>query len=980
LRGRQGIIVAISDLTPPPTDRRSRAESGPRLFERGPLLAEFEAIFSRTLQVPSRCIAIEGTWGSGRTALINAACETARRSDCLVLRARGGDVEKQIPFAVLGKFVESAVALAAGSEAVSEQANALQGLLGSGVEIHHDPADISPLFHSLLLALRELGPVLLAVDDADLADRETLAVLEYVVRRLDDQQIWVLLSARPLHPGIGLRPVDGLLTESETRQFILEPLQEESVRTMLAGFFGEEPDHAFVVACRRATGGSPLFLKTLLPCLARWHVRPTADMADRVERVPAPKITQLVLGRLAQLPVAASDLLQACAVLGAVAEPAVARLVAKIDALAAERAADAAGHMELLQLSRPFAFSSPLIRWAVYFDIPTARRSQLHARAAQLLAEHGATEVAVAEHLLATEPVGDIEMVQRLQQISRAALAADDPHLALRCLNRALAESPPASRGGSLYLDLASVELALGRPSALSHFLRAVQMGVTDDSEVIRVAIGLLLNAASAPQLRAEAARAMQGLTGRLVGVERDLSIEFELALAMAMTSGRATDRQRGLERIRALAAPTGSDGDESAMPQMARTFIHTQEAASTSPMAADQLATALEAVADADLFNGPDPLVAEIQMLVFQGLLVCDRFSKADELVTTALKDASERGLGASEQRASVLLGTSLLWQGSLTAAEEAYRHGRALGSGHGAELTHHATLGLVDALLRQGRTDEAEELLDQLRPEGHYSPSFESAVRIERGRLSVARGHLHQGLDQFIAAGSDAVRAGIVNAAMNTWRTDAAMVLSTLCEWAEAGRLAHEHLSMARQFGAARSIGLGLRAAAAATPDLAERSTHLSEAVELLEPSPARLEASYALVELGMVLVDRGKKEEARGVLRRGANLASLCGAHQLVESAGVQLRAAGARPRRLGSIGPDSLTPSERRVARLAAAGKTNQGIAADLYVTVKTVEGHLAKTYRKLGVDSRRSLALALGDDDEDDGELLDASSL
>jgi DNA-binding NarL/FixJ family response regulator len=148
----------------------------------------------------------------------------------------------------------------------------------------------------------------------------------------------------------------------------------------------------------------------------------------------------------------------------------------------------------------------------------------------------------------------------------------------------------------------------------------------------------------------------------------------------------------------------------------------------------------------------------------------------------------------------------------------------------------------------------------------------------------------------------------------------------------------------------------------------------------VDLLEPSPARLEAAYSLVELGMVLVERKKKEEARGVLRRGANLASLCGAHQLVESAGIQLRAAGARPRRLGTIGPDSLTPAERRVARLAAAGKTNQGIAADLYITVKTVEGHLAKTYRKLGVDSRRSLALALGDGEEDGGELLDASAL
>jgi DNA-binding NarL/FixJ family response regulator len=159
-----------------------------------------------------------------------------------------------------------------------------------------------------------------------------------------------------------------------------------------------------------------------------------------------------------------------------------------------------------------------------------------------------------------------------------------------------------------------------------------------------------------------------------------------------------------------------------------------------------------------------------------------------------------------------------------------------------------------------------------------------------------------------------------------------------------------------------------------AAATPDLSERIAWLSEAADLLEPSAARLEAAHTLVELGTALVDRGDKEEARGVLRRGANLASLSGAHQLVEEAGIQLRAAGARPRRLGIVGPDSLTPAELRVVRLAAAGKTNQGIAADLYVSVKTVEGHLAKAYRKLGVDSRQSLAPALDSGDEPE-ELL-----
>ncbi len=970
--------MAISDLNPAPTDRRSRHETGPRLFERAPFLAEFEAIFSRTLQVPSRCIAIEGPWGSGRTALVNAACETARQFDCLVLRATGGDVEKQVPFAVLGKFVESAAVLGADSESARAEASAIKAVLGSEDGARHDPSTIGPLFHALVIALRELGPVLLAVDDADLADRETLAVLRYVVRRLENQQIWLLVSTRPLHAGVGLRPVDGLLTESETRQFILEPLGEESVKLMLSGYLDEQPDPAFVSACCEASGGRPLFLKTLLPCLARWQVRPTADMASRVERVSAPKITQFVLARLQQLPVAAADLLQACAVLGDGAEPTVARLLAKIDALAAERAADAAAHMELLRPGRPFAFSSPLIRWAVYYDIPTARRSHLHSMAAELLTEHGAGEMTVAEHLLATEPVGDATTADRLQQMGRDVLAAGDPHLALRCLNRALAESPPAGRGGSLYLDLASVELAQKMPSALSHFRRAVQLGVDDDAEVIRVAVGLLRDLAGTPELRAEAVRAVQELTYRLEGLDRELRIEFELALAMA--SSQPAERDQVLARLRQLLAHADdTDSSQTGLTKLASTFVTFHDAVGGLVEAGD-LAGILGSVVDADQLVAADSMVEEIQAMSFVGLLCTDEFSVVDELLGKAQSRARERGNAWSEQLATVLAATSFLWQGSLTAAEEAFGRGLTLGAQLGAGQQSWVTVGLVDALLRQGRIDEAERTFEQLRAEKIGNPAFEAIVRVQHGRLLVARGHLREGLEQFLLAGKDALEEGLINPALSSWRADAAMVLSVLGEWAEAGRLADEHLRLARAFGATRALGVALRAAAAATPDTIERTALLTEAVDLLEPSPARLEAAYSLVELGMVLVERKRKEEARGVLRRGANLASLCGAHQLVESAGIQLRAAGARPRRLGYIGPDSLTPAERRVARLAAAGKTNQGIAADLYITVKTVEGHLAKTYRKLGVDSRHSLALALGDDEDDGGELLDASAL
>jgi DNA-binding CsgD family transcriptional regulator len=89
--------------------------------------------------------------------------------------------------------------------------------------------------------------------------------------------------------------------------------------------------------------------------------------------------------------------------------------------------------------------------------------------------------------------------------------------------------------------------------------------------------------------------------------------------------------------------------------------------------------------------------------------------------------------------------------------------------------------------------------------------------------------------------------------------------------------------------------------------------------------------------------------------------------CGAHVLAQSARDERHAAGARPRRDRLSGPEALTPSERRVARLAAEGKSNPEIAQELFLTRRTVETHLTHAYQKLGIGSREELTTALSAD-------------
>jgi DNA-binding CsgD family transcriptional regulator len=136
------------------------------------------------------------------------------------------------------------------------------------------------------------------------------------------------------------------------------------------------------------------------------------------------------------------------------------------------------------------------------------------------------------------------------------------------------------------------------------------------------------------------------------------------------------------------------------------------------------------------------------------------------------------------------------------------------------------------------------------------------------------------------------------------------------------------------------------------------------LREAAEVLAGPTARLEHARVLVDLGAALRRSNSRSEARQLLREGVELAHECGARPLVERANEELAATGAHPRTILLRGLDALTASERRVAQMAAEDMSNKEIAQALFVTVKTVEQHLGRVYRKLDISSRRQLGVAL----------------
>src|SRR3954469_13131022 len=150
---------------------------------------------------------------------------------------------------------------------------------------------------------------------------------------------------------------------------------------------------------------------------------------------------------------------------------------------------------------------------------------------------------------------------------------------------------------------------------------------------------------------------------------------------------------------------------------------------------------------------------------------------------------------------------------------------------------------------------------------------------------------------------------------------------------------------------------------AASGHVPQRDECAAHAT-ARDGLASTPAPLELARALIDLGAALRRTGQRQTAREPLARALELAHRHGAALLAGAARSELNATGRRPRRAMRAGRDALTPSERRVAQLAAAGLSNADIAARLYITTKTVEHHLAAVYRKLSIRSRRQLPPAL----------------
>ena len=231
-------------------------------------------------------------------------------------------------------------------------------------------------------------------------------------------------------------------------------------------------------------------------------------------------------------------------------------------------------------------------------------------------------------------------------------------------------------------------------------------------------------------------------------------------------------------------------------------------------------------------------------------------------------------------------------------------------------------------------------------------------------RARIHLARGRAAEALEDLRAQLALEERRGWVRTFREYTRATLITALAETGHLEEAFEVAERELALARERGLpateARLLLARARLAIAREDELALLET----AVAAARRSPSALVQAEALGALGAALRRAGRRSEARDPLREARELALKAGATGLEARVHQELVVAGARPQRVARAGVEGLTPSERRVSELAAAGRRNREIAEELFVTLKTVEVHLGRAYAKLGIGGRSQLASAL----------------
>ncbi|EKX62093.1 helix-turn-helix transcriptional regulator [Streptomyces ipomoeae] len=632
-------------------------------------------------------------------------------------------------------------------------------------------------------------------------------------------------------------------------------------------------------------------------------------------------------------------------------------------------------------------YAHPLLRDAILGGWPAARRQAAHQRAAEAMRHRGDGAEAVAGQLLRSAPVDRAWATGVLLDAADLAVRDDRGEDAVAFLRRALDEPMSPGRRTVVLTELGSLEYATVRSTAgIQRLTEALKLpGPPQDRVRAAVALGTVLARRGEARVAIDVLRDLQDehLTGhpdlvRTVhtasallsdhdqGVRQDmyrwLRETAERSPALVGTAGQAL-----LVRYESTAGLTSA---ESAMRRVRALLAEPAEPLSEAFL----LGTAAAVAQWADQLDEAERLVC--RGLAGQRASLLHPMHQA--LLNVRLDIATARGAYAELTELPEL--AELLADSGASGPTE--------GGSESANARAHAIIALVET----GRTEEATRLADDFDLQHTHDCWEVNRFLYARGVLRAATDDPAGALDDFLECGRRQTARDVLSPVVTPWRAASAECHLTLGRPGEALALAEEELHLATVWHTPRVLGRALRVLAMATGgrrglELAERAVRmLREGTEgaagpaegdgageetpdgraAVAPGtePAETELIPALIAQGRLLTAAGERTRARDALREAAERAERLGAVRMRSMAEEALREGGARRTATAMTGPESLTDAERRIAALAAQGRTNTEIAGLLHLARRTVETHLTSAYRKLGIRRRSQLPTAL----------------
>jgi DNA-binding CsgD family transcriptional regulator len=918
------------------------ARSWPGLRGRESECARLSALVSAAQAGTSQALVLRGEAGIGKTALLEFLVD--RADSCQIARAAG--VESEMELAHAGLHQLCGPHLDRLSHLPVPQRNALGTAFGLQPGIAPGRFLLGLAVLTLLSEVAEEQPLVCVVDDAQWLDRASLQALEFVGRRLGAERVAMVFAVRetdtapllPDLPSLALRGLDSADAAALLESAVPGPLDPRVRDRVLAEAQGnplallELPRG--LTATELAFGGTPRRGRG-------------APLANRLQQGFAHQLRPLPASARLLLLVAASEPAADVVLVWRAAE----RLGIGSDAAAA---AEASG---LIELGDQVRFRHPLVRSAAYRSATPAQRRAVH-RALADVTDPDRDPDRRAWHRARATMGTDEDVAAELERAADRAASSGGATAAAAFLETAAGLTPDPGRRARRALVAGQAKATIGAFEEASSLLASAEAGPLDDPGRARADL-LRAQIAYNSTHRDEAVPLFVAAARRLEPLDAGLARETYLdALSAAVFAGRLGSAPPSSLRAVAQAARAAPPPDRPGKADLllqGMAELYTEGYRAGAPV----LRRAVEAFGRDEL--SLDEGVHSSAMAVVAAVDLWD--DEHWDLLSRRHLDAV-RAAGAVSLLPLALSARAVfaVRSGTLGAAASLIAEGQWVAEVTGGKPP---MTSLPGAWLAAMKGDEQQaELLIRITMD-------DALVRHQGATVDmtlVARAVLAHGLgrygDALVAARQAAGDAG------EPGRT--AWPLSELVEAAvrtgnlSVARAAFDRLSAATRAGGS-DWGLGVEATAGALLGEDRDAEELyREAIERLARTRMRVDLGRAQLLYGEWLRRQGRRADARAQLRTAHEALAGMGVDAFAERARRELLATGETVRKRTLETTNDLTAQETHIARLAAEGLTNPEIAAQLYISPRTVEWHLRKVFTKVGVSTRRQLRRSLPD--------------